>query len=83
MGLRTQPCGLPMFAVMMAEVLIPIMTDSGLPSNVFILIENVLTILGLDTPVKEVQMPWNKLRFCGSNIIPHKKIFSTSLMPGL
>ncbi|CAL8294796.1 unnamed protein product [Arctogadus glacialis] len=31
MGLSTQPCGVPMFVMMLAEVLFPILTDWGLP----------------------------------------------------
>ena len=31
MGLRTHPCGVPLFVMMLAEVLIPILTVWGLP----------------------------------------------------
>ncbi len=31
MGLRTHPCGVPMFVMMVSEVLFPILTDCGLP----------------------------------------------------
>ena len=31
MGLRTQPCGVQMLVIIVAEVLFPILTDCGLP----------------------------------------------------